>query len=162
VQRVLSGNYIPPPGTDPYAAHLLTQLKAPQQVLDAPPVPAQITTQTYRDGWIQVKEHTSSGSNVLHFGHFKAGVKDQTIADFEASMANFPYTTGYSPLRWRHGVDVELLKKPGVYSPETFRTIQLFKPQFNANNKVLGHDTMAHSEKYNLIAEEQYGSRKHK
>jgi len=77
-------------------------------------------------------------------------------------MANFPYTTGYSPLCWRHGVDVESLKKPGVYSPETFRTIQLFEPQFNANNKVLGRDTMAHSEKYNFIAEEQYGSRKHK
>jgi len=96
------------------------------------------------------------------FWTFQGRSKRPNYSRFRSEHGEFPYAMGYSPVRWRNGVDVELLKKPGIYLLETFWTIQLFEPQFNANNKVLGRDTMAHSEKYNLIAEEQYGSRKHK
>ena len=107
-----------------------------------------------------MKERTTTGSAFLHFGHFKAGVRDPVIADFEATMAHIPYATGYSPQRWQHVVDFELLKREGVYRPETFRTIQLYEPDFNQNNRLLGRETMAHAERYGTLAVEQYGSRK--
>jgi hypothetical protein len=103
-----------------------------------------------------VKERTTTGSAFLHFGHFKAGVRDPVIADFEATMAHIPYATGYSPQQWQHVVDFELLKKEGVYRPEMFRMIQLYGPNFNQNNRWLGRDTMVHAEHYGNLAVEQY------
>ena len=42
------------------------------------------------------------------------------------------------------------------------RTIQLLDSQFNMNNKKLGLDVMKIAEVKGLIADEQYGSRKHR
>ena len=75
-------------------------------------------------------------------------------------MAHIPYATGYSPKRWQHIVDFELLKREGVYHPETFHTIQLYKPDFNQNSRLLGHETMATAEQHGTLAVEQYGSHK--
>jgi hypothetical protein len=102
----------------------------------------------------------TTGSDFLHFGHFKAGAHDPIIAEFKAMMAHIPYAMGYSPKRWQHVVDFELLKKEGVYRPETFRTIQMYEPDFNQNNHLLGREAMAHAERHNNLAIEQYGSRK--
>ena len=118
-QAVLAGTYISPPGTNKYAAMLLKQLKIPDHVRTAP-LPAFITTEQFIAGWRHMKERTTTGSFFLHFGHLKAGVRDITIAEFEATMAHIPYATGYSPKRWQHVVDYELLKREGVYHPETF------------------------------------------
>jgi hypothetical protein len=57
-------------------------------------------------------------------------------------------------------IDFELLKKEGVYRPETFRTIQLYEPDFNQNNRLLGREAMVHAERHGNLAMEQYGSRK--
>jgi hypothetical protein len=119
-----------------------------------------ISTEQYIQGWKHAKEQTTTGSAILHFGHFKAGARDPLIADFEATMAHIPYATGYSPKRWCHVIDYELLKKEGVFRPDTFRTIQLFKPDFNQNNKLLDKETMVRAERNQTIAPEQYGSRK--
>ena len=63
-------------------------------------------------------------------------------------------------------VDSEILKREGVYRPETFCTIQLYEPDFNQNNKMLRRMTMAQVEhngtmalEHNgTMAPEQYGS----
>jgi hypothetical protein len=159
-EAVLEGTYVPPPSTDKYAAMLLEQLQMPETVRNSPVVPAIITTEQYVQGWKRAKEKMMSGSPLLHFGHMKAGIRDTTIAEFEATMSHIPYVTGYSPQQWRHVVDVELLKKEGVFCPETFWMIQLFEPDFNQNNKFLGKATMDQAEKNKTIASEQYGSQK--
>jgi hypothetical protein len=41
-----------------------------------------------------------------------------------------------------------------------FRTIQLYEPDFNQNNRLLGRETMAHAERHGNLAVEQYGSQK--
>lgn len=141
-RAVMEGTHSPPRGTNKYAAMLLEQLKMPEGIR-SDPLSACITTEQFIQGWQHVKERTTTGSVFLHFGHFQAGVRDPVIADFEATMAHIPYAMGYSPKRWQHVVDFELLKKEGVYWPETFRTIQLYEPDFNQNNKLLGRNAMA-------------------
>ena len=75
-------------------------------------------------------------------------------------MTSFPYSTGYSPSRWRRGTNVELVKKPGNFKVTDLRTILLFEADFNQNNKQLGRTMMAHAENLDLLAPEQYGSRR--
>jgi hypothetical protein len=132
-RAVLEGTYIPPQGTNVYAAMLLEQLKIPDRIRDNS-LPAFIETEQFVQGWRHAKERTTTGSAFLHFGHFKAGTRDPVIAEFEATMAHIQYAMGYSPQRWQHVVDFELLEKERVYRPETFRTIQLYGPDFNQNN----------------------------
>ena len=45
---------------------------------------------------------------------------------------------------------------------DRLRTILLYEADFNFNNKVLGRRMMHNAEQYDLLALEQYGSRKHK
>jgi hypothetical protein len=105
-QSVLAGTYISPHGTNEYAAMLLAQLEIPEGIRNDP-MPAFIETEQYIQGWRHAKETMTTGSDFLHFGHFKAGAHDPIIAEFEATMSHIPYATGYSPKRWQHVVDFE-------------------------------------------------------
>jgi hypothetical protein len=82
------------------------------------------------------------------------------LASFDATMANIPYATGYSPLRWQSGTDVMIPKSVASLRVDKLRTILLLDPEFNQNNKLLGRSLMSHAEKYAQMPAEQYGSRK--
>ena len=73
-------------------------------------------------------------------------------------MAELPFRTGFSPLRWQHATNVMILKKAGLYNLEKLRTICLFQADFNHNNKFLGKSTMAHAAEHQLTATEQYST----
>ena len=75
-------------------------------------------------------------------------------------MFALPYQTGYSPKRYQKSINAMLLKKAGKTDVDSLRTIVLLKPDFNHMNKKLGRDVMVHAEKHQLIAPEQFGSRK--
>ena len=60
----------------------------------------------YKLNWNKTDEYTSSGVSGLHFGHWKEGCTSDTITDIHAIMSMIPYITGYSPVRWRRGIDV--------------------------------------------------------
>jgi hypothetical protein len=53
-------------------------------------------------------------------------------------------------------------KKAKVDLVNKLRTTTLTEADFNFNNKFLGKHTIAHAEKHELLAKEQYGSRKGK
>jgi hypothetical protein len=55
-----------------------------------------------------------------------------------------------------------LLKQEGNYRVDKLRTIILFDPEANQNFKFIGQKVMAHAEKHQQLAAEQYGSRKKK
>ena len=118
--NILRGTFVPPVGSDVYAVKLIRHLRMNEEVAQAPPMSTIITTEDHCDGWRRVRERTSSGPSGLHFGHFKAGTTHPLIADFEATMANIPFATGYSPSRWQKGTDVELVKKAGNYKLPTY------------------------------------------
>jgi len=68
------------------------------------------------------------------------------IVVFNATMADLPMQTGYSPSRWREGLNVMLEKIPGNFHMEKLHIILLFKADFNANNKWLRHVLMMNVE----------------
>jgi hypothetical protein len=75
-------------------------------------------------------------------------------------MANLPYRYGFSPTRWRKGLDVMIEKKPGAQSLEPLQAILLYKANFNKNNKRLGREMLYQAELHEAVAVEQYGNRK--
>jgi hypothetical protein len=96
----------------------------------------------------------------MHFGHFKAGCTNDIITNFEATMANIPLLSRYSPKRWQKAVDCMLLKREGNYQVDKLRTIVLFDLEANHIFKYVGRKVMAHTESHHQLAAEQYGSRK--
>ena len=77
-------------------------------------------------------------------------------------MANIPFMSGYSPGRWKQGINVMIEKQKGNFRVEKLRTILLYEADFNLNNKYIGRDMMEKAEKGKVLAKEQYGSRKRK
>ena len=120
----------------------------------------EITTESYIKSWNKVKEHTSCAPGALHYGTFKAIKWCRPAAELHAIMARLPVKTGYTPRRWTKSVDSMLPKKPGEWRPHKLRLTSLLTPDFNHNNKILGREAMKWAEEKDLLAPEQYGSRK--
>jgi hypothetical protein len=157
VGHTIEGTLEIPPNCDEYAAALLSHMVRPYPVKS---VPSLITETEFVQLWTKAKERTSSGPSSIHFGHFKAYASSAYLTRWATTMMNIPYLSGYSPNRWRRGVNVMLEKKAGVVDVDKLRTILLFEGDFNATNKITGRRMMANAEAHNLIAPEQYGSRK--
>ena len=107
-----------------------------------------------------MKERTAS--RALHFGHFKACCKNELATMVNYILAEVPFRSSYSPLRWRNATDVMILKKSGLYNVEKLRTIVLYEADFNHNNKFLGKSMMQFAVPKNLIVKEQYSILKKK
>ena len=58
-----------------------------------------------------MKERTSAGISGIHFGHLKACALDNVLSDFESSLSNVSYISGYSPNSWKNGGNVMIHKK---------------------------------------------------
>ncbi len=145
---------------DPYAVQFLSHLKMETAVSTQPPISKVISTQSYRDSWKKMKPNTSSSPFGPTFVHYIAGSRDQQIAEFDATMANIPYASGYSPEVWIKMVDVLITKKITSSAIEKLRIIVLFHALLNMNNKRIGREMAANAERLNQIPWEAYGSRK--
>ena len=159
-QAILDGTYVAPEGSHPYAQEFFQQFKRPH--IEIPFNTVEVTPEIFTEGWKKMKEKTSAGISGLHFGHLKTCATDPDLAEIEASICNLPYTTSYTPNDWKTGVSVMLHKQENEDLVTKLRTITLLEADFNFNNKVLGKSTIDHAERNNLIAKEQYGSRKNK
>ena len=158
-QRILDGTYITPPGTNQYTTEFIHQLRYDQNAQNEPPT-ATLPTKEYIQGWKKKKEFTSAGKTGWTFSHSKTCALNQNAADFEATMAHIPYITGYAPKEWKVGVDIMIYKKANLDRVDKLRTIVLKEADANFNDGRLGRDMMNHAERNNMIAREQYGSRK--
>jgi hypothetical protein len=159
--EILEGRFQPPDSTPQYTREFIAQLQKPPQLFP-PPLIASMTTKEFQSGWRKMKETTSAGISGLHFGHLKSCSHDKFLSNFEASLASIPLASGYSPQSWQYGVNVMIQKKAKVDLITKLRTITLTEADFNFNNKLLGKKTIQHAEDHQLLAKEQYGSRKGK
>jgi hypothetical protein len=157
---ILSGQFNPPPNTPQYTVEFFCQLK--RAPINNNYITNHISKDNFQDGWKKMKEYTSAGISGLHFGHMKTCAMNEFTSQFESSLSHLPYLTGYSPNEWNFGVNVMIQKKERVNLVTKLRTITLTEADFNFNNKYLGKQTLEHAEANNLIAKEQYGSRKGK
>ena len=159
-RKILQGSFQPPQYLDIYTKKLLKALARPPHLRHVPEIDISYSSTEYKTGWAKMKEKTTSGLSKIHFGHHLACTKHNSNANFESQMCAIPYQTGYSPKRYQKSVNAMLLKKAGKTDVDSLRTIVLLEPDFNHMNKKLGRDVMFHAEKHNLIAPEQFGSRK--
>jgi hypothetical protein len=118
------------------------------------------TVEQHIRGWRKAREFTATGPSGLTFSHFIAATHDPLLTSFDATMANIPYATGYSPKRWQLGTDVIIPKSTASLDANKLGTLLLLDPEFNHNNKILGHALMSHAEAFDQMPAEQYGSRK--
>ena len=158
---IINGTYTCPNDAPEYATEFFKQFQA-QQLTSLPPHNI-MTTQSFREGWTKMKEETSAASITgIHFGHMKAAALDPVLSDFEAAIANIPYSTGYNPIQWRNSICCMIKKKVDVDLVTKLRTIVLTEADFNFNNKKLGRESLLHAETNKLLSKEQYGSRRGK
>lgn len=94
VPDILNGTYAPPPRTDRCTAAFLDELSS---IPNTPTLLTGTHAPEYQSGWKKMKERTSSGPSGLHFGHVKACMMDNDLADFQSSLSNMSFATGYSP-----------------------------------------------------------------
>jgi hypothetical protein len=87
----------------------------------------------------------------------KAHGRSLFLSNIDTIMANLPYVHGFSPSRWRKGLDVMLEKKPGVRKINTLRAILLYEADFNQNNKRLGREMLYRAGDHQAVAREQFG-----
>jgi len=79
----------------------MAQLKLPDDQPTLSRSEVEITKEKHVRSWKGAREQTSSADDVLHFGHYIATCQDDELAQFEADMRNFPFLTGFSPIRWQ-------------------------------------------------------------
>ena len=144
----------------PAALLYLAAHRRPSVLVAPHPFELDFRTAAYARSWQRMDEATSSGPSGLHFGHFMANSSDPVLAPVDAALAHIPSQTGYVPIRWRSGLNVMLEKKPGVVKVSKLRTILLYEAGYNHNNKLMGRSMMRYAEANDLLATEQYGSRK--
>ena len=144
-KEILNGTFVPEPRMEPYAVQFLSYLKMETAVSTQPPISKVISTQSYRDSWKKMKPNASSSPFGPTFVHYIAGSRDQQIAEFDATMANIPYASGYSPEVWIKMVDVLIPKKTTSSAIEKLRIIVLFHALFNMNNKRIGREMVANT-----------------
>jgi hypothetical protein len=157
--QVMNGTYMPPMGTDPHACLLLPIFHKGDHVED---FSMNITHDEFVQSWRRARECTAGGLSRLHLGHFKAllNAESPNLINLEVAILTIVVQSGYPLSWWRVGLNVMLLKKPGVYDVTSCRTILLNEPDFNNLLKILGRRTMLDAEKFHVLAPEQYGSRK--
>jgi hypothetical protein len=90
----------------------------------------------------------------------KAGASDQDIAMLDCTLTRLPLQIGFAPKRWKHCLDVMLMKKSGATELSGLRTIVFFPVDCNFAFKHVGRAMMKIAEHTKSLAPEQYGSRK--
>ena len=157
-QSILDGNFEAPPDTDQYVIELFKELKRDDKITGTTMEPI-ITSDMFVQGWRKMQERTSAGISGLHFGHLKTVTYSKYLTQIESSLSHIPFRSGMSPVKWRTGLDVMIHKKAMSEKAKDLRTIVLKEADSNMNNKTLGREAIRVAERYNLLLEEQYGSR---
>ena len=161
--EVLQGTWQPPQNhdMDPHAVDLMEHVRDNRIDSSHCSRPSHISKEEHSYHWQRRQAGTASESSELTFPHYIAGSHDPRVAEIDAASRSAPYELGFAPTAWLHMTDFQILKKAGVYLVSKMRTIKLFHPAFNENNKKLGRDNAFHAEQAGVFAAEQCGSRKH-
>lgn len=160
-ERILKGTYVCPPGTDEYTRKFISALQATNLVPEEVGVQTTVSCKDFQNYWKKTREWTSSSISGLHFGHYKAAARSDYLSELNALFTEVSITTGYSPSRWKKGLQVMLLKLEDVYLPEKLRAILLMEADFNFSNKLIfGSRMMDWAEEHDEIPVEIWGSRK--
>jgi exonuclease III len=119
------------------------------------------TTEEYFDSWSKISEDKMASPGI-QIAHIKCIDPQSSAAAVISLMALLPFMVEYSLKTWRIGIDSMIPKKTIDLRPEKLRLILLMDARFNHGNKLIGKKMMEYGERHNLLAPEQFGSRKAK
>ena len=156
--RILDGTYTLLDNIDEYTKDLLQVLVKSHQLINTPK--PFITTKTFCNSWQRIKERTLSRILGIHFGYLKSCIDCEPLVEFEATILDIPFITGYSPKEWKKIVNNIIEKKGKENFTKDLRTINLIEANFNFNNSVIARATLECAEQNGLILPEQYSTRK--
>ena len=121
----------------------------------------EMTCKEFRQFWKGVSEHTQTSASGLHFGVYKAAVKDETLSDIHARQLTMIAQSGVYPVRWSKSMQILMQKRAGKEVDMTnLRYLQLFEADFNQyKQKFIGKVAMENLANLGLLPEE-HGSRR--
>jgi hypothetical protein len=105
---------------------VIAQWQIPQVVRDLGSLKMEMSLESYISFWKKTREDTSCYHSSLSFSTMKAGATDPDIAALDCTMTRLPLKYGFAPQRWKHCLDVMIMKKSGVTDLSGLRTIVLF------------------------------------
>jgi len=94
-------------------------------------MPNSIPLMDYKRFWCKARENTSSYPDALSFSTMKAGSLHDRIATIECTLTSIPIKNRLCPTKWKHCVDVMILKKSGSTALDGLRMIVLFQVDYN-------------------------------
>ena len=159
-QASLAGLYESNHDIDGRILDVIAQWQMPQAVRDLGPLKMELSLESYIQFWKKARESTSCYPSELSFSTMKAGASDQDIAMLDCTLTRLPLQIGFAPKRWKHCLDVMLMKKSGATELSGLRTIVFFPVDCNFAFKHVGRAMMKIAEHTKFLAPEQYGSRK--
>jgi len=159
-KQVLLGVCDPPGSLPPKLKNFIQHLQIPEQHKRIKPT-LDLSLEQYNFFWNHAKVMTSAYPDALSFATMKAGAQDGYMAEVEWLLARIPLLSGYSLKRWQNFLDVMVMKKSGLTLLSSLSTIVLFPEDCNYIFKHIGRGMMTEAKKRNILAPEQYGSRKH-
>jgi hypothetical protein len=130
VAQILDGTYICPPGTDDYTRDFLWILQQPQNVDASDRIDTSFSVLDFQNYWKKAKEQRSSSILTLHFGHYNAVCKNDTLSEMHSVFVDIAVNSGVSPKRWQWGLTVMLKKKQRVILVNKLHAFLLMEADF--------------------------------
>ncbi len=124
--RVMAGVYECNETIPEAERQLLEALEMPTSIRNSGIQSMDISLASYRSFWCKANEATSSYPGEILFSTMKAGASSDLISAIECNMTRIPLRTGYPLKRWKKCMDVMILKKSGITSLHSLRTVCLF------------------------------------
>jgi hypothetical protein len=137
-QASLAGIYESTYDIDGRILDVIAQWQMPDKVQELGPLKMFLSVKTYTSFWLKARGNTACYPSALSFSTMKAGASDPLIATLDCLMTRIPLTAGFAPKRWKHCLDVMILKKSGVTDLTGLRTIVLFPVDCNFAFKHVG------------------------
>lgn len=138
---------------------LLQNFKKPPDH-DDQPWPLDFTDFAY--GWTRIPSTTSCYSDGWSFAQMKTITSDIRSVSIPATLAWAPFRYGFSSPPWQCAINTMIEKQLNNFNIERLWAIALLDSLFSHNNKMLRCRIMRTAEVSNLVAQEQYESRKFK
>ena len=152
VASILDGTFVPPPELDIHTVEFIEELRRPVSVQRSGSIDMTVSLHDHIRGWRLQKSGTAVDPSSLDFDHYKCATHNDTLSAVDLLLRTAPVEIGFVPQSWCSILDIEILKKYGVFDIDKMRLIQVMHAVFQINNKWLGKKVMEHVELLNKIA----------
>ena len=157
---ILEGTFVPPCELDEYTKLLILHMKRPDGVPEVSTESLYLSKEQLCKDWKTQKATTGCETTGPPFSHQIVACQNKLVAEVFACLHSVPCEMGFPGRPFMKITDVAIPKKVDSIDVTDLRFLQLMNTFFNMNNKRMGRSMMSHAEKYDMLAPEQYGSRK--